>query len=124
MFNGKDCGCKYNTENSSTTKIGDHITSVFSMSEIFSFKSIESKPDVYKGNGCMKKFCESLREHAIKIINFIENEDEINSKKIPEFIWNAKVCYIWKEKDEIYVKLVTIVIIQVKIDLLHMKYVV
>ena len=82
----KTDGSKYNPENSSTTKIGEHITSVFSMSQTFSFKSIESKPDVYKGNGCMKKFCESLREHAIKIINFIENEEEINSKKIAEFI--------------------------------------
>ena len=98
MFNGKDCGCKYNTENSSTTKIGDHITSVFSMSKIFSFKSIESKPDVYKGNGCMKKFCESLREHAIKIINFIENEDEINSKKFQNSFEMQKFVTFEKKK--------------------------
>ena len=32
--------------------------------------SIEKKNDVYRGKGCMKKFCESLREHEIKIINF------------------------------------------------------
>ena len=25
---------------------------------------------VYRDKDCMKKFCESLREHAIKIINF------------------------------------------------------
>ena len=39
------------------------------MSTISSFRSIESKRDVYRGKGCMKKFCESLREHAMKIIN-------------------------------------------------------
>ena len=39
------------------------------MSTISSFKSIEKKHDVYKNNDCMKKFFESLREHAMKIIN-------------------------------------------------------
>ena len=39
------------------------------MSTISSFKNIENKHDVYRGKDCMKKFCESLREHAMKIIN-------------------------------------------------------
>ena len=39
------------------------------MSTISSFKNIENKHDVYRGKNCMKKFCESLREHAMKIIN-------------------------------------------------------
>ena len=33
-------------------------------------KSIENKHDLYRGKDCMKKFCESLREHVMKIINF------------------------------------------------------
>ena len=40
------------------------------MSTISSFISIENKHDVYRGKDCIKKFCESLREHEIKIINF------------------------------------------------------
>ena len=39
------------------------------MSTISSFKNIENKHDVYRGKNCMKMFCESLREHAVKIIN-------------------------------------------------------
>ena len=39
------------------------------MSTISLFKSIENKPDVYRGKDCAKKFCESLREHAMKIIH-------------------------------------------------------
>ena len=35
-----------------------------------SFKSIENKHDVYRGKVYMKKFCESLREQAIEIIDF------------------------------------------------------
>ena len=38
------------------------------MSTISSFKSIENNHDVYRGKDCMKKFCESLRELAAKII--------------------------------------------------------
>ena len=63
-------GCKNNPENSSTTKVSKHIPSGFSMSTISSFRSIENKHDVYRGKDCMKKFCESLREHTMKIINF------------------------------------------------------
>ena len=62
-------GCKNNPENSSTAKVSKHIPSVFSMSTISSFRSIEKKHDVYRVKDCMKKFCEFLREHAIKIIN-------------------------------------------------------
>ena len=57
-------------EKSSTTKVNEHIPSGFSMSTISSFKSIKNKHDVCRGKDCMKKFCESLREHAMKITNF------------------------------------------------------
>ena len=62
-------GCKNDSENSFTTKVDKHILSGFSMSTISSFKNIENKHDVYRGKDCMKKFCESLREHAMKITN-------------------------------------------------------
>ena len=61
---------------SSTTKTGENIPSGFSMSAIYSFKDIENKNDVCKSKDCMKKFCESLRGHAIK---------------------NPKFCYICRE---------------------------
>ena len=63
-------GCKNDCENSSTTKVDEHISSSFSMSTISLFKSIENKHDVCRGKDCMKKFCESLCEHAMEIINF------------------------------------------------------
>ena len=40
------------------------------MSPISSFKSTENNHGVYGGKDCMKRFCESLRKHAIKKINF------------------------------------------------------
>ena len=40
------------------------------MPAISPFKDIENKNDAYMGNDSMKKNCESLRDDAIKIINF------------------------------------------------------
>ena len=56
-------------ENSFTTKASEHIQ-CFSMPIISSFKSIENKYDVCRGKDCIEKFCESLRDHEMKIINF------------------------------------------------------
>ena len=48
------------------------------MSTTSSFKSIENKHDVYRGKDCMKNFCESLRDHAMKIIDFKKKKNVIN----------------------------------------------
>ena len=40
-----------------------------------SFRSIENKQHVYRSKDCMKKFGESLREHAIKAINLEKKKD-------------------------------------------------
>ena len=55
-------GCKNNPENSSTTKVSEHIPLSFLMSTISSFKNIENIHDVYKGKNCMKNLCEYLRD--------------------------------------------------------------
>ena len=75
----KTDGCKNNPENSSTTKVSERIPSGFSMSTTSSFRSIENKHDVY-GVKTMKKFCEFLRERAMKIINFKKKKNEIINK--------------------------------------------
>ena len=66
----KIAGCRNNPKNSSITKVSEHIPYTFSMSTISSFRNIVNKRDMYRGKDCMKKYCESLREHALKIINF------------------------------------------------------
>ena len=67
-------GCKNNRENSSTTKVSEHIPLGFSIPTMSLFRSIENKHDVYRGKYCMENFCEFLREHAMKIINFIKKK--------------------------------------------------
>ena len=52
IYAGLECiiekidGCKNNPENSSTTKVSEHIPSTFSMSTISSFTSIDNNHDV------------------------------------------------------------------------------
>ena len=48
-------GCKNNPENSSTTNLSEHNPSGFSISTIFSFRSIENKHDAYIGKDYMKQ---------------------------------------------------------------------
>ena len=74
-------GCKNNPENSFTTKAGKHIPSGFSMSTVSSFKSTENKHDIYRGIHNMKKYCESLREHAMKIIIVKRKKNEVINKR-------------------------------------------
>ena len=66
----KTDGCKNNLEHSCKTKVSEYTPSGFSMSTMSSFGNLENKHDVYRGNDCRTKFCEFLKEHAMKIIGF------------------------------------------------------
>ena len=48
----------------------------------------------------MKKFCEFIREHAMKIINFKKKKKKLLTKEQQELYENAKICYICKDKFE------------------------
>ena len=48
----------------------------------------------------MKKFCESLREYTMKIINFKKIKMKLLTKEEQESYENAKICYICKQKFE------------------------
>ena len=73
IYAGLECiiektdGCKNNPENSSTTKVSEHILSGFSMSAISSFRSKENT--VYRSKDCLKTFCESLKGARNEITN-------------------------------------------------------
>ena len=92
--------CKNNPENSSTTKASKHIPSLFLMSTIWSFHGIENKDDAYRGKDCVERFCEFLREHVMKIINFKKKKMKLLTKEQQESYENAKICYICQEEFE------------------------
>ena len=45
-------------------------------------------------------YCEFLREHAMKIINFKKKKMKLLTKKQQESYENAKICFICKKKIE------------------------
>ena len=69
------------------------------MSTVSSFKGIEKK-HVYRDKDYLKKFCEYVREHAMKIINFEKKKMKILTNKQQKWYENAKNCYICKENFE------------------------
>ena len=48
----------------------------------------------------MKKFCESLTEHKMEIINFKKKKMKLLANEQQILYQNAKICYICKEKFE------------------------
>ena len=63
---------------------------------IFTIRTFDLYNTIWAFEDCMKKFFESLREHAMKIINF-ENKKMISiTNKQQESYLNPKICYIFK----------------------------
>ena len=76
----QDWWCKNNPENSSTTKERERVPWGFSMPTISSCRSIQNKNDIFRDKVCMKKFCEFLREHAMKTITLKKKSEVINKR--------------------------------------------
>ena len=74
---------KINTHNNfkkSSTAKNYNTSSGYSMFKQFSFDATKNKPDCYRGKDCVERFCEGLKEHATKIINYEKKRnDTINS---------------------------------------------
>ena len=83
-----------NTENSSATKVGQHILCGYLMSTIWAFDHIENKHTLCCGKDCRKKFCTSLREHTKNIIDFEKKKMLPLTKEKLKSHQDAKVCYI------------------------------
>ena len=116
-------GCKNNPESWSTTKVGEHISSDFSMSTIF--KSIENKHYVNRSKDCMKKFCEFLREHTIGKNDVIKKQTaEIENEMQTSVIFGKKSFKINMLRIKSIAKKWTIVMIQGNIEFLHVAYVI
>ena len=64
------------------------------MSSMSLLKSIENKLDVCRGKDCMKKFCEFLREYAMKITNFKKKKMKFLTNEQQKLYQNSKICYI------------------------------
>ena len=90
--------CKNNSEYLSTTIVSNHIASGFSMLTISSFRSIfrsiQNKHGAYRDKDCVIKFCKSVREHAIKIINFEKNKMILLRKEQQDSYEKQYIAYV------------------------------
>ena len=66
--------CHNNFKKSSTTKTNKHAFSGYSLFTHCSFDTTKNKLDYYRGKNYMKNFCQDIKEHATKIINYERKE--------------------------------------------------
>ena len=57
-------------------KKAKHMPSGYSLFRNCSFDSAEKKPDCYKAEDCMERFCKDLRQHVMKIINYEKKKND------------------------------------------------
>ena len=89
--------CQNNPEKSYTEKKTKHKASGYSLFTNCLFDLTKNKLDFYKGEDCMERFCEDLREHAMKIINYEKKKKKISlTDKENNSYEKQKVCYICK----------------------------
>ena len=69
------------------------------MPAICEFDDIKNKHDVCRGKSCMKRFCESLKEHAMKTILKKKKMVSLINKEFESYA-NQENCYICKIKFE------------------------
>ena len=75
-----------------TTKTREHIPCWYWTSRIMAFNNIENRYTLYHGEDCMKKFCESLREHTKTIIDFEKikmlflTKEELESNQMQKYV--------------------------------------
>ena len=74
-----------------------HITSGYSLCTNCSFDATKNKLNCYRGKDCMKRFCNDLREHALKITEYDKNEMILLTYKENKSYEKQKVCYICKK---------------------------
>ena len=65
---------------------------------VSSFDSKQDKHSYYRGRECSKSFCEDLKMHAIKIINFKEKDMIRLTDKEIIYYEKQKLCHICKKE--------------------------
>ena len=67
------------------------------MSTIWAFGNFDNKHTLYRGKDCMKKFCESSREHVKNVIDFKKKKMLPSTKEEVKSHQDAKVCYLCRK---------------------------
>ena len=88
-----------NPNKSSTTKINKRTPSGYSIFTHCSFDESKNKPNYYRGDDCIKKFCKDLREHSTKIIYY--EKKKMISLTTKEEIYHNRQKVIYAKKNSV-----------------------
>ena len=94
----KEQSYQNNPEKSYTEKKAKHEPSGWTMFTKCSFDLTENKLDYYRGRDCIKKLCEKLKDHALKIINYEKKEMIPLTDEENKSYEKQEVCHICKKK--------------------------
>ena len=94
----KEQSCQNNLENSYTEKKAKHEPSGYSWSLICSFDATKSRHNFYRGKDCIEKFCKDVKELAIEISNYRDQEMIPLTDEEIKFYKKQKVCRICKKE--------------------------
>ena len=72
--------CDNNLDKSSTIKINKHTASGYSLFTKCSSDAAKNMLDCHRGKDCMKEFCQDLRKHIEKIINYEKKRNDTINK--------------------------------------------
>ena len=87
-----------NLEKSYSEKKARHEPSDWAMPPKCSFDKAENELDYYRGRYCIDKLCKKLKEHAIKIINYIKKEMILLTDEENRPYEGQEICHICKKK--------------------------
>ena len=62
--------CHHNPGKLLTIQVNQHTSSGYSLLTYCTFDLTKNKLDFNRGKDCIKRFCNDLKEHATKIINY------------------------------------------------------
>ena len=94
----KQQSCQNNPNDSYTERKAIHEACGYSIDLVSSFDSKQDKHSYYRGRDCSKKFCEDLKKHAIKIINFKEKDMIPLTDEEIIYYEKQKLCHICKKE--------------------------
>ena len=90
--------CQNNPEKSYTEKKAKHKPSGYSLVTCCSFDKSKNERKYYRGEDCMKIFCEDLKDQAMKIINYEKKEMIPLTDEEKESYENQKICHICEKE--------------------------
>ena len=90
--------CNNNPNKSYTTAKALHKPSGYSLLTSCSFDKSENKQTYYRKRDCMKRYCNDLKEHVIRIINYEMKPMDPLIEEEKESYKNQQLCHICEKE--------------------------